>query len=97
MLIKNVFDVIISPHYSEKATMQAELSKFTFKVAKNATKKSIKEAIKKLFSIDAISVNIINKDSKEKVFKGKIGRRPGFKKAIVTLPKGKVMEYNIGS
>ena len=94
MLSKNIFDVIVAPIYSEKATMQSELSKYSFKIAKNATKLSVKLAIEELFSVKVMAVNILNSKSKKKVFKGVLGKRSGFKKAIVTLEKGKVIEFS---
>lgn len=96
MLSNNVFDTIIEPIYSEKCTMQSELSKYTFKVAKNSTKLSIKKVIKELFAVEVVSVNILNQVGKKKVFKGKEGKRQGYKKAIVTLAKGNTIELNKG-
>lgn len=96
MLSKNIFDVLIAPIYSEKATVQAELSKHTFKVAKNATKLTVKQAIEQLFSVKVLSVNISNAKQKKKIFRGVEGARQGFKKAIVTIEKGKMIEFSKG-
>ncbi|MDF3047862.1 MAG: rplW [Candidatus Midichloriaceae bacterium] len=96
MLSKNIFDVLIAPIYSEKATVQSELSKHTFKVAKNATKTSVKEAVEKLFSVKVIAVNMLNSKQKKKIFRGVAGTRQGYKKAIVTIEKGKMIEFSKG-
>ncbi len=96
MLSKNIFDVLLAPIYSEKATNQSELSKHTFKVAKNATKLTVKQAIEQLFSVKVLSVNILNNKPKKKVFRGVQGSRQGFKKAVVTIEKGKVIEFSKG-
>ncbi len=97
MLSKNVFDVVIAPVYSEKATNQSVLSKHTFRVAKNATKLTVKQAIEHLFSVKVLSVNILNSKKKKKLFRGIEGVRQGFKKAIVTIEKGKIIEFNMGA
>jgi large subunit ribosomal protein L23 len=97
MLSKNIFDVLVAPLYSEKSTNQSELSKHTFKVAKNATKSSVKEAVEQLFSVKVLSVNILNNKPKKKLFRGIEGKRQGFKKAVVTIEKGKIIEFNKGA
>ena len=45
------YDIILSPAITEKATMQSEFNKVVFKVARNATKPQIKEAVEKLFDV----------------------------------------------
>lgn len=97
MLSKNVFETLIVPVYSEKATELSAQSKFTFKVASNATKQCVKEAVEKLFEVKVLAVNILINKSKQKVFRGVKGRRSGFKKAIVTLEPGKVIEFSKGA
>jgi len=97
MLSKNIYDVLIEPIYSEKASVVSELNKHTFKVAKNATKQTIKEAVQKLFEVEVESVNVVNSKPKTKVFKGRIGKRSGFKKAVVTLKEGQMLEFTKGA
>ncbi|MFN5351109.1 MAG: 50S ribosomal protein L23 [Alphaproteobacteria bacterium] len=79
------FDLIIKPIITEKATSLSQLSKTTFKVAPNANKASVKEAIEKIYGVEVSKVNILNQRPKTKVFKGRIGVRSGYKKAIVTI------------
>ena len=83
----NNYDVIIKPIITERSMdMVANQKKYTFKVAKNATKPQIAEAVEKIFKVDVASVNTINCKSKPK----RLGARPAgrtaeWKKAIVTL------------
>lgn len=97
MLTKNIFETLIAPIYSEKATVLSGNSKYTFKVASNATKACVKEAVEKLFEVKVLAVNIVVNKPKTKVFRGVKGKRSGFKKAIVTLEAGKVIEFTKGA
>lgn len=96
MLSKNIYDTIVAPIYSEKATVALELSKYTFKVSSNATKNSVKVAIEKIFSVKVKSVNIMNVKGQSRVFRGVKGRSSGIRKAIVTLDAGMVIEFDKG-
>lgn len=97
MLKFNKFDVLIAPLYSEKATHASALGKYVFKVAKSATKSEVKKAVEQLFNTKVDSVNILTTKRKAKVFKGRQGFRSNFKKAIVTLEKGKTIDLAVGA
>ena len=73
---------------SEKAFVAQEDGKYVFKVDKNANKPEIKKAVEELFGVKVKKVNIINVKGKTKVFRGIKGKRPSYKKAIVTLEEG---------
>lgn len=90
-------DVLVTPVFTEKATFLNGLSKYTFKVSRCATKQQVKEAVERIFTTKVTAVNICNTKGKEKVFKGIKGRRTGFKKAIVTLEKGKTLDFSTGA
>ncbi|MCL5733495.1 MAG: 50S ribosomal protein L23, partial [Patescibacteria group bacterium] len=68
--------------------------KYVFIVEPSATKNEIKKIIKKTFGVDAIKVNIINKEGKIKMFRNKAGRQINLKKAVVTLKEGQ--KINLG-
>ena len=70
----------------------SEQNKTVFKVHKNANKKIIKKNIEKLFKVKVIKVNIINKKTKIKMRQGKVSKKTGYKKAIVTLKKGQTID-----
>ena len=68
MDISNLSKVILMPHVSEKSVMIADnVKQQTFKVASNATKKDVKEAIEKLFEVEVTNVNILTETGKTKV------------------------------
>ena len=69
----NYLDSIISPIITEKATSLSEQNKVTFKINKNASKKSIKKTIEKIFKVKVIKINTINKKEKNKIVRGKLG------------------------
>ena len=90
------YDVILSPVITEKATTASEQNKVVFKVARNATKPQIKEAVEKLFDVKVKSVNTLVRKGKLKVFKGKLGELSDVKKAIVTLEEGHRIDVTTG-
>jgi large subunit ribosomal protein L23 len=82
------YDVILSPHITEKSTLLSEQNGVVFKVANDATKPQIKEAVEALFDRKVKSVNTIVSKGKTKRWKGKPYSRTDTKKAIVTLVDG---------
>ncbi|RIV89209.1 50S ribosomal protein L23 [Aurantiacibacter zhengii] len=82
------YDVILAPHITEKATLLSEDNAVVFKVANDATKPQIKEAVEALFDRKVKSVNTIVSKGKSKRWKGKPYKRSDEKKAIVTLAEG---------
>lgn len=89
---EELYDVIRSPLVTEKTTMASENSQVVFKVALNATKPDIKEAVERLFNVKVVAVNTLIRKGKNKRFKGVKGRQSDFKKAIVTLAEGQTID-----
>lgn len=79
------YDIIIEPILSEKSYDGIADKRYTFKVVKNATKTQIKAAVEQIFGVKVDKVNTSNYDGKVKRMGRNEGRRPAFKKAIVTL------------
>ena len=92
----NYLDSIIHPIITEKATSLSEQNKVMFKVHNNASKKSIKKNIEKIFKVNVIKVNTVKKKSKIKLVRNRIGKKKGYKKAIVTLKKGQSIDLSTG-
>jgi len=92
----NFIDSIKSPIITEKATILSEQNKTVFKVNKNANKKTIKKNIEKIFKVNVIKVNIINKKTKRKIKQGRLSKKSGYKKAIITLKKGQSIDLTTG-
>lgn len=88
---ERMYQVILAPHITEKAMNEAE-NKVTFRVAIDATKTEIKAAIEEIFSVEVLAVNTIRTQGKQKRFRGHLGKRSDFKKAIVTLKEGQSIE-----
>jgi large subunit ribosomal protein L23 len=82
------YDVILSPHITEKSTLLSEHNAVVFKVAESATKPQIKAAVEALFNTKVKTVNTIVSKGKTKRWKGKPYSRSDVKKAIVTLADG---------
>ena len=92
----NFLDTVINPIITEKATSLSENNKVVFKVRDDASKKTIKKNIEKIFKVNVIKVNTITKKSKSKITRGKIGYKKGYKKALVTLKKGQSIDLATG-
>ena len=92
----HLYDIIVSPVITEKATMASEANQVIFKVASNATKPQVKEAVEKLFDVKVKAVNTLNRKGKTKRFRGIVGRQSDFKKAIVTLEEGHSIDVTTG-
>jgi large subunit ribosomal protein L23 len=90
------YDVIISPVITEKATLASESNQVMFKVARNATKPQIKEAVEKLFDVKVKSVNTLIRKGKTRMYRGTRGELSDVKKAIVTLEEGHRIDVTTG-
>ncbi len=91
-----MYDVILAPHITEKATNGSEHGQVTFRVALTATKPQIKAAVEGLFKVEVKGVNTIVVKGKKKVFKGRRGQRSDYKKAIITLKDGQTIDVATG-
>ena len=92
----NLYDSILSPLVTEKSTNLSEINKVVFKVNSLANKKSIKKSIEKIFKVNVIKINIINKQRRIKIARGKKAKVRGYKKAIITLKKGQNIDLTTG-
>tara|TARA_Y100001970_G_C13769704_1_gene619902 strand:- start:355 stop:645 length:291 start_codon:yes stop_codon:yes gene_type:complete len=92
----HLYDTIIAPHITEKATNISEQNKIVFKVHYKANKINLKKNIEKIFKVNVTKINIINKRSKIKITRGRKVKVAGFKKAIVTLKKGQNIDLTTG-
>ena len=101
-LIKNnlskekAFNIILKPIVTEKSTILSENNQIVFLVNINSNKIDIKKSIELIYGVKVNSVNIIRVKGKTKVFKGKVGQRSDYKKAIVSLLKGQSIDLSLG-
>ena len=90
------YDVILAPHITEKSTLLSEHNGVVFKVANDATKPQIKEAVEALWGVKVTGVNTIVQKGKTKRWKGRPYKRSDSKKAIVTLKDGDSIDVTTG-
>jgi len=92
----HLYDKILSPLLTEKSTNLSEQNKIVFKVPSGANKINLKKNIEKIFKVNVTKINIINKQNRKKITRGKKIKVPGYKKAIITLKKGQSIDLTTG-
>ena len=92
----HLYDKILSPFVTEKSTNLSDQNKIIFKVPNKTNKIILKKNIEKIFKVNVIKINIINKQPRKKIVKGKKVKLMGFKKAIITLKKGQNIDLATG-
>lgn len=86
--------IIKKPRITEKSGIQAEVSGvYTFEVTNKANKKNVAKAVKELYKVTPVKVNITNLPAKIVFTRGKTGRKSGIKKAVVYLKKGDKIDF----
>jgi large subunit ribosomal protein L23 len=92
----HLYDKILSPMVTEKSTNLSEQNKIVFKVPTGANKVNLKKNIEKIFKVNVTKINIINKQNRTNLTRGKKVKVSGFKKAIITLKKGQSIDLTTG-
>ena len=92
----HIYDKILSPLVTEKSTNMSDQNKIIFKVPKKANKIILKKNIEKIFKVNVTKINIINKQPRKKIVRGKKVKVSGYKKAIITLKKGQNIDLTTG-
>ncbi|MBI1954389.1 MAG: 50S ribosomal protein L23 [Proteobacteria bacterium] len=92
----NVLNLVKKPVITEKSTRLSESDQVVFVVDSKATKPQIKQAIEALFNVKVKAVNTLILKGKRKIFRGRVGRRSDYKKAMVSLEKGQRIELGTG-
>jgi large subunit ribosomal protein L23 len=92
----NAYKIIMKPLVTEKVSGLGALNKYVFAVAKNANKIEVAKAIKEVYGIKPIGVNVIRMSGKKARYGRISGKRKDWKKAIVTLPKGQTIKIYEG-
>jgi len=92
----HLYDKIISPMLTEKSTNLSEQNKIVFKVPREANKINLKKNIEKIFKVNVTKINIVNKQNRIKITRGKKVKIQGYKKAIITLKKGQSIDLTTG-
>ena len=92
----HLYDKILSPLVTEKSTNLSDQNKIIFKVPNKTNKINLKKNIEKIFKVNVTKINIINKQSRKKIVRGKKVKVIGYKKAIITLKKGQSIDLTTG-
>ena len=91
-----MYALIRSPIVTEKSTAISEHNQVMFRVAPDATKPQIREAVEGLFGVKVTAVNTLVQKGKTKRFKGRPGKRSDVKKAFVQLAQGQEIDFTAG-
>ena len=92
----HLYDKILSPVVTEKSTNLSDQNKIVFKVPNSSNKNTIKKSIEKIFKVNVTKINIINKQTRNKITRGRKVKVIGYKKAIITLKKGQSIDLTTG-
>ena len=92
----HLYDKILSPFVTEKSTNLSDQNKIIFKVPNKTNKINLKKNIEKIFKVSVTKINIINKQPRKKIVRGKKVKVMGYKKAIITLKKGQNIDLTTG-
>ena len=88
-------NIIKEPYITEKTSMMGQENKYVFKVSKNVNKIDIKKAVENIFEVSVVNVAVVNTASRKVRLGRHEGRKPGFKKAIITLKEGDKIDIGI--
>jgi large subunit ribosomal protein L23 len=94
---EKILKTLLAPVVSEKTTMMSANNQYVFKVRIDSNKKEIKAAVETLFGVNVEGVTTSVVKGKKKVFKGKIGRRVNWKKAMITVSEGQMIDVSAGA
>ena len=92
----NAYRVLLHPLVSEKAAVAEANNVYTFVVNRKASKDAVRQAIKDVYGIVPTRVRMINTEGKKARHGNSLGRRGDWRKAMVTLPKGKMISVHEG-
>ncbi len=96
VVTERMYDIIRKPIVTEKSMNASEFGHVSFYVPLDAKKPEIKDAVEAIFKVKVKSVNTIVQAGKSKRFKGRIGQRSDFKKAIIKLAEGQNIDVTAG-
>ena len=91
-----MYDTLVRPVITEKSMISSEAGKVVFMVPLSATKDSVKAAVEAIFNVKVNKANTIKQFGKAKSFRGHIGHRSDYKKAIITLADGQNIDVTTG-
>ena len=93
----NLSHVLVRPIVTEKSTIMQERGKYTFEIARDASKVEVAKAVSKTFNVTVTSVRTMRVRGKMKRFGRRVAKQPDFKKAIVSLKTGDTIKLFEGA
>ena len=94
--MKDTYQIILQPLITEKSTILRETNKYAFVVNRDATKSQIRRAAEELFDIEGDILKVrtmrVRGKPKGKMLRYQRGRKPNWKKAIITLREGATIQ-----
>jgi large subunit ribosomal protein L23 len=92
---ERLYKIILGAHVSEKAAVIADqANQFAFRVAKDATAPEIKQAVEAIYEVPVKKVTVMNVKGKVKRNVRGVSKRPGWKKAYVSLEAGHDIDFS---
>ena len=87
---RNIHSILVKPHFTEKSVKMGEANVYTFLVKRDATKFQVRDAVKALYNVTPVKVNIVNKKPalRHVGSRGRDKHVAGMKKVYVYLKKG---------
>ena len=89
---EKVLSVLLGPIVSEKSTLASANNQYIFKVRPDSNKREVKAAVEELFGVTVQGVTTSNVKGKKKIYKGKTGQRVNWKKAVVKVSEGQMID-----
>ena len=93
--LERAFSIIQKPMMTEKSTNLNQFNQYSFIVSKDTNSSEIKKAVEKIFKVKVTKVNTLITRGKSKTFKGSIGYKKDYKKALVTLAEGNTIDSSL--
>ena len=89
---EKILSVLLGPIVSEKSTLASANNQYIFKVRPDSNKREVKAAVEELFGVTVEGVTTSNVKGKRKIYKGKSGQRVNWKKAVVKVSEGQMID-----
>ncbi|WP_416651634.1 50S ribosomal protein L23 [Candidatus Pseudothioglobus sp. Uisw_086] len=89
---EKILSVLLGPIVSEKSTLASANNQYIFKVKPDSNKREVKAAVEELFGVTVEGVTTSNVKGKRKTYKGKVGQRVNWKKAVVKVSEGQMID-----
>ncbi len=90
--MKDLSNILMRPHITEKATVSSEKSVYVFQISPKSTKREVERAFKEKYKVTPVKVSTVTIPAKNVFVRGKKGLKSGYKKAYIYLKKGEKIE-----